>query len=424
MKKVLVTLLFFVFSFLDLILISNPVCGQSYQAFRDERDSIISRARWQFGRFLIYPSFRLDLGHDNNIYGTNESLNPVPDYVATFSLPFSIYLLFRDWLTFTFSDIPAYDYYFEQKQERSFNNRYALSLRLLLFNRFSLSGGYLFSRAKYRVSSEIDQRVYQVTKRYNGSLFFDTFRSTSFGVAASIVKFSYEDITLPGAEVPLAVALNREERNERLEFYYRIFSDSFFFANFGYTEYHFDDPQSNFRDSYSYQTYAGIRFPLIGRARGNLTVGYKKFVPRQKGQIGFSGIVGDTGLSFRASRFGIRIGYVRDIPFSYYTNNIFYLFNSYEAGISFYLTQSIRLDYDFSYGGGHYPDPMQIVLPDGSCEEIIRQDIYRTHSVGVVFRIIRSIGIGLRADYWKRESNDLNINVERTLISAYITYEF
>jgi len=424
MKKVVVISFLAVFCFLGLILISNPGCGQNYQAFRDERESLISKSKWRLGPFSVQPSFLLDFRYDNNIYGKNKASNPISDYIATFSLPFSINLLLGNWLIFSLPDVPSYDYYFEHKQQRSFNNSYAPTLRILLFNRFPISGGYLYSRARQQWTTEMDRPVFLLTRGYNGSFFYDTIRSTSFGVAASMLEFNYEDITLPRANVPLAIALNRIEKNARLEFYRKIFSDSFFFATFGYTENSFDDPQSRFRDSYSYQAYTGIRFPLIGRAEGTLSVGYKKLTPKDKSLQGYSGPVGNTGLNLRFSRFGFRVQYIRDVPFSYEKNNIFYISNTLGAGISIYLTQSIRLDYDFSHGTGSYPEPVQIILPDGSYGEIARQDTYLIHSAGIVFRIIRNIGIGLRANYWERESNDIQAGMSRGLVGVYMTYDF
>jgi hypothetical protein len=424
MKRIISLGLILFFSWLGVICISNMAYTQDYRTFRSEREFILSNARWKFGPFFVFPGMQVNLGHDSNIYGTNPATGPVPDYLATISLPFSFHLIFRDLLIFSFSETPSYEYYFEQKNERSFNNSYSLDFRLLLFHSFPVSGGYQFSRAKYRATSEINRRVFQTAKGYYGRLFAETIRDTAFGFSGSIMKINYEDITLPDTELPLSVALNREERNGRLEFYYRVFSESHFFANIGYTEYSFDHPESSFRDSYSYQAYTGIRFPLFGRARGSISLGYKKLTPKQKSLRPFSGVVGNTEFSLRIGRFDYRMAYLQDVPFSYGSNNIYYIDKTYGAGLSFYLSQWIRLDYDFGYGGGDYPESQPVVLPDGSSVEIKRSDIYRSHLAGIVFRLIKNTGLGISVTYWERRSNYYRENVERTFIGAYITYEF
>jgi hypothetical protein len=410
-------------AFLIIITFPTLATAQGYQTFRAELDSIRMRARWSVGPFRIWPSLQFNVGYDDNIYGTYGERAPVADYVTSLSLPLNIYLPFRDWLILSFSDSPQYVYFFDLDKERAFNNSYSTGFRLLLLNRFVVSGSYGVGRTKQRQFSEIDRRIFQEVKSYSGSIFLDTARNSSLGFSGSIRQFSYEDVTLEGAEIPLSRALDREERDGRIEFYYRIFTDSSFFANIGYTYYEFVNPQGSFRDSYSYQIYSGIAFPLFGRARGTLSLGYRKLIPRDKNLKGFSGPVGNTGVEFRLGRFNLRVQYIRDIPFSY-GENIFYINNNYGAGLSFYLTSSIRLDYDFSYGGGKYPEPTEIILPDGTREEVERNDIYKSHSAGLVFRIIRNTGIGLTAIYSERKSNYYLYDSDRLTVGVFLTYEF
>lgn len=174
----------------------------------------------------------------------------------------------------------------------------------------------------------------------------------------------------------------------------------------------------------SYQAYTGIGFPLLGRVRGTLSLGYKKLLPRREGKTSFSGLVGDTSLDFRVRRFNFRLQYSRDYRFSYWTNNIYFLENRYGLGISFYLTRLLRLDYNFSYGEVHYPELMSLWMPDDRYEEIKREDVYRAHTVGFVFRIIKNTGIGVRLNFWERDSNIYWANRDRMFIGGYVTYEF
>ena len=225
-------------------------------------------------------------------------------------------------------------------------------------------------------------------------------------------------------ELYLSRWLNRKEQEASLEFYYRIFSESFFFLRGGYKEYNFKHPLYHWRDAYSYQAYAGIRFPFLGRIRGALSLGYKQFVPREKDKKGFSGLVGNTGIDFRVSRFFLRLRYNRDCYFSYWSDNIIFIENRWGTGISFYLTKFLRLDYDFSYGEANYPEVMFLWLPDGSYEEILRKDIYHIHTAGFVIRIIRNTGIGLMVNYWKRDSNYYWETRDRMFVGGYVTYEF
>jgi len=401
----------------------HSASAQGYQTFRAQLESIRTSATWSFGPFRIWPSLGLNAGYDDNIYGTYGGRAPVADYTASVSFPINVYLPFRDWLLLSFSDTPQYEYFFDLDKERAFNNSYSAGLRMLLLNRFVLSGDYGVSRIKYREFTEIDRRIFQELRSSSGGISLETTRGSSLGFAGSIRQYAYEDVTLEGAEIPLSSALDREEREARIEFYYPVFMDSSFFMNFGYIDYRFNDPEGSFRDSYAYQLNSGIAFPLFGRARGTLSLGYRKLIPRDKHLKGFSGPVGNTSVELRLGRFNFRVRYIRDIPFSY-GSTIFYISNNYGAGLSFYLSSLIRLDYDFSYGGGRYPEPTSITLPDGTREEVERYDVYKSHSASLVFRIIRNTGLGFSAVYSERNSSYFLYDSNRFTVGVFLTYEF
>ncbi len=162
----------------------------------------------------------------------------------------------------------------------------------------------------------------------------------------------------------------------------------------------------------------------MGRLRGTLSLGYKKLLPRTGEKKGFSGLIGNTSFDFRVRRFRLRVQYNRDCYFSYWTDSTYFIEDLYGAGISFYLTKFLRLDYNFSYGEANYPELMLLQMPDGQYEEIKRKDTYHIHTAGFVVRIIRNTGIGLMVNFWERKSNYYWASRNRGFISGYVTYEF
>lgn len=378
------------------------------------------------GPFRLAPLLQIrDIGYDDNVYGVREQDLPVSDYTATISPRFNVYLLFRNWLIFSFLENPEYVYYFKVKGERSFNNTYSPALKLLVFHRFVLSGNYHHRRARVRATSEFDVRADEENQGYGGSIFFETPRRTSLGLSAAVNRYRYEDDRLPGEVIYLSRALNREEKELTLEVYYRVFSRSYFFVNAGYTDYKFEFIESLWKDSYSYQVSSGIRFPLLGRARGIVSLGYKRFLPRHRELKSFSGLIGNTSLDLRINRFGFRLRYSRDSTFSYTVENIFFIENIYGAGASFYLTEFLRLDYNFTYGINRYPEKLLVFVPGVGFQEITREDRYHIHTAGFVFRVLRDIGVGLTANYWDRNSSDLfESGRRRWFFGGYLTYEF
>jgi hypothetical protein len=397
--------------------------AQTYESFQTQREAINTRAPWRLGPFRIDASLRFDFQHDSNIYSVSRDRNPVSDYVATVSVPLTFYLLYRDWLVFSFLESPQGVYYFETKSERSFNNSYSPALRLLFLHRFVLSGAYQYSRAKERYLTEVDTRVVQTVKGWLGSFFYETARNTSVGLSWSELHLSYGNIGAGESEIPIARGLNRREKAGSAEFYYGIFPEAFFFLKFGLSDYRFDDPEARFKDSYAYRFDLGIRLPTSGRLRGMLSLGYKKFIPRQQGLSRFSGIVGDTNMEIRLGRMNFRLLYQKDVPFSYSSTEIFYRQNNYGTGVSLYLSQNIRLDYNFVYGENGYPESQSPIFPDGETQTVRRKDIYRTHSASAVFRIIRSTGIGVTANYYERVS-DVFAGINRLVFGAFVDYDF
>lgn len=407
------------------LLAVGTVQAQSYRTFSRELRQIMARELFRIGPFRVDPGISLQrIGYDGNVYYQRETDEPVRDYTATFALPVRVHLLWRNYLILTLNETPSYIYYREQSRERRWLNRFYPEFKLLLMNRFVISGSYEKRSRRVRVSSEFDARVNVHNQQYIGSIFYETARETSFGVTASSNEISYEDVDIPGEEIGYARALNRKEQNISGEFYYRIFANSFFFLKGGYTDYKFENPATEFRNSCSYQASTGIRFPLLGRINGTLELGYKELIPRGSGREGFSGLFGNTDINIRLGRFTFSMEYGRNANFTYWSNNIYYIDNSIGAGLSFYLTRFLRLDYEYTYREGDYPEAFMARLPDGSIGEINRHDQYYIHRVGIVFRIIRNVGIGLDANFWDRDSNLLGADRDRFFVGGYLTYDF
>lgn len=417
------------FVFFSLFFLLSPDImssyGQTYQSFRSEQQQITERSRWRVGLFYIHPSIQFrGIGYDNNVYYQTEENNLTSDYTATISPEVKAYLLFRNWLILSFSENPEYIYFLKESRERSFNNSYSSGMKLLLLQRFVFSGNYHFRKTRRRATSEFNNRVSERIRGYNGGVFFETVRQTSIGVSGSITNISYEDIEAAEDEVAYSRALNREEKSAHFEFYYRIFPESNFFLSGGYTEYKFEAIESRLRDSESYQIYSGVRFPLLGRIRGTLSFGYKKLVPNDKEKKSFSGFSASTNLEARIGRFNLNIQLERDPHFSYLAGNVYFVEGRVGLGLSFYLTQFLRLDYGYSYSRSNYPEETQMISPDGSQERIIRRNIHQSHSAGLVIRIVENTGIGFGIDYWERESSFIGESRNRMFVGGYLTFDF
>jgi hypothetical protein len=286
---------------LFLVLLTSILSyGQSYRPLRAELDEIARRTFWKKGPFRFYPIIGIRFGYDNNVYYQHEINEPISDYVAMFPAEINAHLIHKNRLILSLTWKPEYVYYFNETRERRWNNTISPEFKLRVLRQIVLSGGYTYSNRRRRPSSEFDVRANELIRDYHGGLFFDTGWKTSLGFIGSIQNISYEDISDPDEEIYLSRDLNREEKNGSLEFYYRVLSKSYFFISGGYTEYDFEYVESSWRDSYSYQVYSGIRFPVLGKIRGTLSLGYKELVPRSEGKKGVFGTCGEYIVGFQA----------------------------------------------------------------------------------------------------------------------------
>jgi hypothetical protein len=409
-----------------VLLGASLALAQDYRPFQTEVNDIQeNRSRLKFGPFRFWPRFQLrEVGYDGNVYRERAEDDPVRDFTASLAPEFQLNILFSDWIILRLRENPEYVYYYKELRERAWNNTLIPEMKLLFFQRIVFSGSYELSSRRRRGTSEFDVRADEKQKVWRAGLFYETPRGTLFGLSGVKSTVSYEDIFLPGEDIHLARRLNRREVTGNLEIYYPLFSVTDFFLKAGITEYTFDSLESSWRNARSYQVEAGLRFPLLGRIRGLLSLGYKELIPEAEDKSGFSGLYGNTSLEYRAGRFNYRLSYSRDNRFSFWTNNIYFVEQRYGAGISFYLTRFLRLDYNFIYGRSSYPEPELLLQPDGSFAEENRRDLYLIHTIGFVVRLVGNTGVGLNYNIWERDSNYYRARRSRTFIGGYVTYSF
>ena len=399
--------------------------GQSYLSFREEADGIRERARLRLGPLRIIPEFRLsEVGYDSNVYFREASAGIVSDFTATLSPGARGYWLVGSSLILSVTENPEYLFYAKEKELRAFTNSFASSLRLLVLRRFSLSADYHVLSHVRRALSEFDRRIQDTVKGGTAGFFFETPRGTAAGLTGSLEDFRYKDVASNAPDDIYARSLDRRETAAAFEFYYRVFSQSFFFTTAGWTRYEFVFPESAWRNASSFEVSGGLRFPLLGRARGTLSLGWKSFQPESPERRPFSGLVAATDVVFRLGRLGLNLGYSRDNAFSYNESAYYYVDGWARAGLSFYIAPFLRIDGTVQLGTLDYPEPQEVWVGGEVLVIDRRKDVHRTFSVGPVVRVAGTAGLGLTYNFYRRTSNAPGFNVRRNFVGAFLTYEF
>jgi hypothetical protein len=388
--------------------------AQSHVGFREEYESIRARARLRLGPVRIVPVFRLtDVGYDSNVYYRAEGTEVVSDLTATLSPEVRAYWLIGGSLILTAAENPEYVAYAQES-----------ALRWLALRRFALSGEYHRLSHVRRSLSELEHRIRDTATGGRASLFFETPRGTAIGVAGTLDDFRYRDVASGLADDVYGLMLDRREASAAVEFDYRVFTASAVFLSAGGTRYDFLHPESAWRDGWSYQAWAGLRFPLTGRARGAFRLGWKTFRPDAADRKPFAGFVAATDVVLRLGRVGLTLGLDRDNAFSYNETAYYYVDTRARAGLSLYVTGWLRLDGAIQYGAMTYPAPQEVWYDGGYVVVDRREDRQRVLSAGPVVRVGGTTGIGLTFNLYARTSNAPGFDVRRSFVGAFVTYEF
>jgi hypothetical protein len=375
----------------------------------------IDASSLKLGPFSIRPVFYLSFaGLDSNVYRAADF--PVEDFRTTLGPGFHVYLPIKRKIVFSVYESPQYVYFARTEHERSWNN-YLDGRVSFILNRFFISLGKSYSVAREQWSTEIDIRPRRKENVTQGSFLWQVTRKTSLFLGLSRAQYEYEALSF--GETIISQALNRTENRADLTGYYRLSYRTRFFLNFQFGQYKFQY-LLNPRDSESNGVYAGLDFSPLGAVRGRINLGYKFFNVLVPGIEDYRGLVGDTNFSYRVAKpLIIRGSYAREVRFSTWYDYAYYTESISGVGASVYLTRNIRMDYNYRFGSNGYPD-----ITQGQPSLQTRKDTYESHSAAIYFRVVNTVGLGLTASWWDRNSSIPWANAEQTLMGINLTYDF
>ncbi len=374
-------------------------------------------AAWHLGPLRIQPAIVLaNAGIDSNVYYS--PTEPVRDFTLTAGPAVDVYLPIYRKLILSAYGSPQYVWYSKTKRERTWNY-YVKGSAALSLKRVFLSFDWKFSDARERWNTEVDIRPRRKEDGLGGTFLVQTSHRTSLAAGYREVKYDYENTSVETFNV--RERLNRKERYVVLTAYYQITSRTKFFVDGEYGTYDFEFAEASaMKDSRSRAVYGGLEFSTTGRLRGKARLGYKKFDVRNAALTDYRGLVADVQVSVKAARpLVVRGNYSRDVDFSIWYANAYFLASKIGPGASLYLTRFMRLDYDYSIGRNRYPE----LEPDGGTG-VKRLDDFRIHSAGLYFRIWKKTAIGIVASRWKRTSNLEYENDKRYFYGLNLTYDF
>lgn len=407
-----------------LLLAAAGLHGQTAAVFDGEIKEILQKTRFMVGPLRFYPLFKFSyFSWVSNIFGLTDPAAALSDVVITPSPELTAYILYKRSLILSFNENPEYHFFLTQATYRGFTNGYRAEAKLLLFNRFILSGQYESATQRTLGYLELGRIVQAVSDGFGVQILSQTARGTSLILRGSRRRLTYQDIIVEGEQV--SPDLNRDELSAGAEIGYRLFSATDLFIRSTYTEYTFLKQASKDRTSKSYDILAGLRFPGNGQIRGSLSLGYKKFLPETQGERGFSGLVGDAGLEFRMENLGIiELTLSRDNYFSLWSGFLYFINNSISTRLTVRTLDWLFLRLGGQYGLLDYPEQTLLPAPSASSSPGTIRDTYVTAFGGFIVRLTRTFGIGLTYQRWLRNSPLLGNDFKGYYISVDIKRDF
>lgn len=381
----------------------------------EEKLKEMENSRWKIGPLRITPViFINNVGYDSNVYGT--PWNPVEDYTFTAGPGLYFYIPIKKRYLFNGSFSPQYVYFYQEKKERTWNKYGSLSFYMNL-RRFLINIGKNYSDARERWNTEIDIRPRRKEDTSFLSISLQTRRRLLFSAGWKRSDYNYESLFYE--RFNFRDILNRVDSRFTGTIYYQLFPKTRLFIEYERGIIYFDNPESK-RDSQSSTISSGFDFHPSSIFNGRIKIGYEIFHPLHREGQDYKGVVGDTNITVRLFKFlRLRTFYQRDVEYSIWYNNVYFIQTRYGGGFSIYGLRRFRLDYTHTLGNNKYPTYLEDVPL-----KIKRFDKYRVHTVGIFFRIKGEIGLGLVGSKWIRDSNLDWERDRRIAIGAQLIHNF
>lgn len=375
----------------------------------------------KWGPFRIRPFVTImDTGYDSNIY--RRRTNVKSDFTSTLSPGFDFFTYLGSRGKILLKERVDFVLFARENSQNHINNISSAEMNLF-FNRFSFTTKGGISYLKEMPNNEIDIRVRSAVNNLQLSSTYKHSSKTGMTLSFSRIAVRYKsDNEFFGSY--LSDSLNRNEDSISLSFSQKMLSKTTIIIESTYTQYDFQNDSFE-RDAEAKYYKLGFKFDPSASISGKFRAGYASFTPKDKNLNTYKGPIGDASLSFRITpSTKTSLNYSKEIVFSIYGENLYYIQNSYGISIFQYLTKRFGLEVGGTLFKSRYTIPEIIPLEDGGTIFDIRKDDVKTGYVGFKYRISEKYNIGLRASRWKRESNVFTENVKQTIIGTNFGYQF
>ena len=383
-------------------------------------EKIVNSSLWRIGALRCNATFWLyNSGYDSNIFYGNLQ-EPISDFTFSAGSNITLYMPFKSGIVFEINETPQYGFYLHNKEDMGFSNSFSSQVHFALKKLyFRIGGGYI--NIKERVTTELYINVRRRENDFNGMAFWQISKRSALSLEYIFSSREYENpevlVENPGEFIINWETLNRNESYLNLIAYLQNSPKTRLYMNAEYGAFTFKEDFSSFKDSRSYGVFGGIEFLPSPSSRegakgirGNIELGYKLFNVDSPDQKDYGGLVGNTAVSIDINRFTKISGtFLRDVQFSVYGGQAYFLQTVYTGGITHSLSEKITVTYALSLSRNQYVRQETI-------------DKFLSHSIRLGFRLTERIELNLIANISERNPNSLEIGKHRNFFGLNFKY--
>jgi hypothetical protein len=376
------------------------------------KDRIIEESRFKIAFLYFTPLLLLEnIGYTSSIYTYDTAENP--DWTADAGVGLRASAIAANRVILQAEDQPIYSYYLNNKNLRSWSNRFAATA-FSYIGPLNFKAGYSRDDLRQRPNLEFSRPYHYSNSEFAGEVDLgrhDSLFLTAYG-SFSLMQYDKD----PYADgYNLAERLDHRANTFGLRLNKIVFTRTVLFGNYELTDYVF--AAGSARDSRAQALSLGVKFPEIGILQGNFQIGLKQFDPgnplfrsarRPEGR-------GDVQLTL-FERLHLSLAYELRTYFSYYASDFFYDNQSFGGGAELYLASFLK-------AGATYKDSRLKYLSFLDLEPQ-RNDRVRQQSYYLAVPFWGSMSLGFAYNIYRLTSDVLGLDYTRSFWGGYISYGF
>ncbi len=354
----------------------------------------LRKARLRYGPFYLLSSIELsDIGYDQQFFV------PTTDQTAGFSFglsaPQRLYFVPTKKTIFSVEAVPQYFQFRRTVDRRNFGFRGRADAQFLL-NRLYADAYAMRNRGVRAETGEIARLVYIDVSEEGLTGEFKYSSRTSLTYSAVLRSAEHPNVEVQPNDFPVNL-LDRSSHDYRVGLVHRTFPLTSLIGAAEVANYSF----SNAVYKNSHRTYLGTGLSFDnGRSTFRLEAGPARLDFRRPDQRDFQGVLGTSSWTRTLpNRWALQAAVNRDVDFSLYANNNYYVVNRAALSAGHSVSRSLEIHGGTSFGDDRYD------VPTASDRGLVkRRDQVSFTSVGWLYRVRRLSG-GFDVGYYTRTSN-------------------